>query len=268
MQQVALFFDAAQFASSEEIDFHIWFSPGFLMLWRQARQDSFRCLARQKFIIGFEFAVTLSAPESFLRSFRHHFRTIGGTEMANVKQTQKMIPFITCEISFGQYVCELVFGVDVFDLDIGVQMETCLMVGLLPLKIVLITASLSSNTYNKASWWEELTFEKMKSTLSKSLIIPWDCFRFWIVWGVDRTSRWFGHRSLRALLLWFVFPRTATIRSHKSNAGIPSILKPASKERISDSVELCETEVCFLHIQLIGTNVRLPKNHNTMFHLK
>ena len=37
---------------------------------------------------------------------------------------------------------------------------------------------------------------------------------------------------------------------------------PASKEMISDSVELCETEVCFLHIQLIGTNVWLPKIHN------
>ena len=36
-----------------------------------------------------------------------------------------------------------------------------------------------------------------------------------------------------------------------------SILHP--KEMISDSVELCETEVCFLHIQLIGTNVWLPK---------
>ena len=31
---------------------------------------------------------------------------------------------------------------------------------------------------------------------------------------------------------------------------------------ISDSVEQCETEVCFLHIQLIGTNVWLPKTHN------
>ena len=30
----------------------------------------------------------------------------------------------------------------------------------------------------------------------------------------------------------------------------------------SDSVELCETEVYFLHIQLIGTNVGLPKTHN------
>ena len=32
-------------------------------------------------------------------------------------------------------------------------------------------------------------------------------------------------------------------------------LNPVSKEMISDSVELCETAVCFLHIQLIGTNV-------------
>ena len=39
--------------------------------------------------------------------------------MANVKQTLKMIPFITCEISLGQYVCELVFGVNVFDSILG-----------------------------------------------------------------------------------------------------------------------------------------------------
>ena len=45
------------------------------------------------------------------------------SEMANVEQTQKIIPFITCEISLCQYVCELVFGVDVFDLDFGVQID-------------------------------------------------------------------------------------------------------------------------------------------------
>ena len=33
---------------------------------------------------------------------------------AGVEQTQKMIPFITFENSFGQNVCELVFGVNVF----------------------------------------------------------------------------------------------------------------------------------------------------------
>ena len=41
--------------------------------------------------------------------------------MADVRQTQKMIPFITCEISLGQHACELVFGVNVIDLNFGVQ---------------------------------------------------------------------------------------------------------------------------------------------------
>ena len=57
----------------------------------------------------------------FLRSFRHDVKTIGGTEMADVEQTQNMI---TCEISICQYVCELVFGVNVFDLDLGVQIDS------------------------------------------------------------------------------------------------------------------------------------------------
>ena len=62
-------------------------------------------------------------------------------------------------------------------------------------------------------------------------------------------------------LFWYVFSwRTATIGSHKSSAGIPSNLNPASKEMISDSVELCETKVCFLHIQLIGTKRMTSEN--------
>ena len=44
--------------------------------------------------------------------------------MANVEQTQKMIPLITCEISLGQYVWELVFGINVFDLDFVVQIDS------------------------------------------------------------------------------------------------------------------------------------------------
>ena len=31
--------------------------------------------------------------------------------------------------------------------------------------------------------------------------------------------------------------------------------KPALREMISDSVKLWDTDACFLHIQLIGTNV-------------
>ena len=56
----------------------------------------------------------------FRQCVKAHFRT----EVANVKQTQKMLPFITCEIPLGQYVCELVFGVKKFDLDLGVQIDS------------------------------------------------------------------------------------------------------------------------------------------------
>ena len=51
--------------------------------------------------------------------------------------------------------------------------------------------------------------------------------------------------------------------SRRSRASIPSMRNPASQEMISDSVELRDTAVCFLHIQLEGTNVRLPKIHKT-----
>ena len=44
--------------------------------------------------------------------------------MANIKQGQQMIPFITCEISLCQDVCELVLGVDVFDLNLGVKINS------------------------------------------------------------------------------------------------------------------------------------------------
>ena len=44
--------------------------------------------------------------------------------MANIKQGQQMIPFITCEIPLCQNVCELVFGVDVFHSDLRVQIDS------------------------------------------------------------------------------------------------------------------------------------------------
>ena len=43
--------------------------------------------------------------------------------MANIKQGQQMIPFITCEIPFCQDVCELILGVNVFDLDFWVKIS-------------------------------------------------------------------------------------------------------------------------------------------------
>ena len=44
--------------------------------------------------------------------------------MADIKQGQQMIPFITREIPFGQDVCELIFGVDVLDLDLWIKINS------------------------------------------------------------------------------------------------------------------------------------------------
>ena len=38
---------------------------------------------------------------------------------------------------------------------------------------------------------------------------------------------------------------TSITKSHRSRASETSIRKPASKEKVSDSVEQCDTEVCF-----------------------
>ena len=44
--------------------------------------------------------------------------------MANSKQSQQMIPFITCEIPLVNMSASWVSGVDVFDLDFGVQINS------------------------------------------------------------------------------------------------------------------------------------------------
>ena len=45
-------------------------------------------------------------------------------EMADVKQTKKIVQLIACEIPFYQYVCKLMFGVDILDLNFGVQINS------------------------------------------------------------------------------------------------------------------------------------------------
>ena len=127
--------------------------------------------------------------------------------------------------------------------------------------MILITASLPSNTYNKASWWEELTFEWIKWTLSNSLITFWDCLR--IVRGGQQTSRLFFTKSPSSIRFWFVFPRTATIRSQKIKCGYT--IQPQSSIQGNDFwfSWTVRNWSFFLHIRLIGTNVWLSqKTHN------
>ena len=88
-------------------------------------------------------------------------------------------------------------------------LETCLIVGLLPLMIILITTSLSSNTYNKASWRADWTFERTESMSFITSIFLWDLWRLW-----SSKSSCPDRSETRE-----TFPRTETIRSNNSRAG-------------------------------------------------
>ena len=76
-----------------------------------------------KFIVGPDLATILSSPDPFLCSLRHRLRAAGRADTADVEQTEKMIPFLTREITFGQNVSKLVSGVDMLDLDQRVKID-------------------------------------------------------------------------------------------------------------------------------------------------
>ena len=61
------------------------------------------------------------------------------------------------------------------------------------------------------------------------------------------------------MVLSRVFERQSDPTNGEGNPVFPS---KRSKKMISDSVELWETEGCFLHFEFLGTNVRFPERHN------
>ena len=128
--------------------------------------------------------------------------------------------------------------------------DTCLIVGLLPLMNIFTSASLSSKMYNSDSFSERCAFDLR---LIDPHSDPWVCF--WIFASVSRMHAWVDSGDLGVVL------STSMTKSQKSSVSKPSIRKPASNDIISESVELWDTDVCFLHTQLIDTNVRLPKMH-------
>ena len=144
-----------------------------------------------KFIIGFDFAVTLSSPASSGVLFDIASRLLMELKWLMVNKHKRWFhssrvkfPFVNMSASwFLVSMCliwilgsKLILSNNQSRAILWI-LETCLIVGLLPFMIILITASLSSNTYNKASWREDLTFEEIKSTLSRSAIFPLIFFR-------------------------------------------------------------------------------------------
>ena len=237
--------------------------PGF----DEVEDDTIEGILAVKFIIGLDFAVTRSSPDSCWTRF-----AIAAEQTVELKwlilnklnkwfhSSRVKFPLVRMSASWFLVSMYLIWILESRLIRSNNQssatlwvLETCLIVGLLPLMIILITASLSSNTYNKASWRADWTFEGTESMSSITSIFFWDLWRLWTSLSgcPDRSET----RE--------TFPRTETIRSHNSRAGNPSNLSPVvQREMISDSVELWATAVCFLHIQLIGTNEWLPKTHN------
>ena len=135
-------------------------------------------------------------------------------------------------------------------------LDTCLIVGLLPLIIILITASLSSKMYISESPWQE------------SVLLG-----TWSTWCLCYTLLDVCHFSVVLLL-----SLEASILLQLAEAAMEgfflvwgernvwmTILSPASRDMISDSVEPCDNDVCFLHNQFTGTTVRLPNKDQIPF---
>ena len=105
-------------------------------------------------------------------------------------------------------------------------------------------------------WWNEIGVDQIE------IGVRWNLFSH--VGWVFADSFLRGSLTSWGLLVWFGAEwNTSITESQRSRAGIPSMRKPALRGTISASVELCETEVCFLHIQLFGTNVWLPNMHKS-----
>ena len=141
-------------------------------------------------------------------------------------------------------------------------LETCLRVRLLPLMIILISASLSSKTCNAPSR-EECMFEETESAFDNSRCLWHACvLHCGFICFFEALQLNGSLRSFLNFCVWFGFERdTSMTKSQRSSAGIPCMRRPASRG-ISDPVELCDTHVCLLHIQLIGAHVWLPNMHN------
>ena len=126
-----------------------------------------------KFITGFDFAVTLSSPASSCVLSDITSRRLMELKWLMLYKHKRWSHSSRVKCSLCQYVGELVFGVNVLIWIYGSKLilsnnqsratlwvlEICLIAGLLPFMIILITASLSSKMYNKSSLREEFAFE-------------------------------------------------------------------------------------------------------------
>ena len=165
---------------------------------------------------------------------------------------------------------------DIFDLDSWLQVD--------PVKQPITCNSVDS--WHVSHCWTSafdnhldncfVIFKNVQLRLAlRRMCVRWNVIQMWqrstsrfpfrLVLDVFRerspVSHLFPDAGLVGVLVLFVERNTSITTSHKSTTKNPSICSPASNEIISDSVELWDTDVCFLHIQRMVTNARLPKKH-------
>ena len=146
---------------------------------------------------------------------------------------------------------------------------TCLIIGLLPLMIILITASLSSKVYSWALPWKLICvcghIIRILQLINVSVTFFYQPVVMDIVpHAVSRGSFW---SALGEEIFWYVFRWMKHFYHH--------IPQTKSRDTVQWQTSIhwnnfwfCrtvrETEACFLHIQLLGMNVRLPKIHKSL----
>ena len=173
--RVSPYLFAAHLSSSEvRSDIQIWFSPGFPMQSRQARSDPSHNIGipnSSSALILLWLFLHLHLLVFFSTSLQDYWWNWNGWCWTNTTNDSIHhvwnFPLSACLrvgfwcqcIWFGFRRSNLILSNNQSSATLWV-LETCLIVGLLPWMIILITASLSSNTNNKASWRKELTFEE------------------------------------------------------------------------------------------------------------
>ena len=230
--QVALFCDATQFASLKEIDFHVWFFAGISDAVEGSTSGVLSLHRETKFIIGLNFDATLSSPESFCVPF--HITSEQSVELKRLMLNKHKWWFITCEISLGQSASWFLVSMYLIWI-LGSKLirsnnqsratlwvlETCFIVGLLPLNdrfdhcfFVFKHIQQSFLIRRLDVWGNKIN---MIHIIGHSLSVL--AFVNRLRWRTS--SLWFVHKSQPCLItLMRVFPRTAKIRSHKSQSCV------------------------------------------------
>ena len=199
---------------------------------------------------------------------------------------EKTDSFITYEVSFCQNIFELLVGVDILNLNLKMKIDSIrrvIHVSLLDLfkslLFIWITASLYSTVYDIVSNKTSHSTKRRSALLrSRFFVLGWNVG---IILGVlilcvHDTNLfplvWLRICRLVSTLLSYIFSVVELVLKNESllwtsvkdqELDFRQFLNPVSRERISTSVVLCETEVYLKSIQLHNMNLRLSKMHKS-----